>query len=288
MNNSHNNHLVLDESTYLENFPRRHFTIAHNLVGHPLLELDSLLKLAHSLPPYCVEYNAANVQVSQNPTETPMTGLGIEETIRHIDESNSWVVLKYVEHHPEYRQLLLACVHEMLPYSEFCQSGAHQPEAYIFISSPGSITPYHFDDEHNFLLQIRGEKHVHTWPLDQPGGISHRELEAYYAGAHRNIPLPDNIVGDELMYRLTPGDGLHIPVHSGHWVKNGDDVSVSFSVTFRTTKLSREARVHWLNARLRRRGFDPRPYGQSRLIDSGKYWVARAAIAAANRLRRRA
>ena len=286
MRNQQTDHLVLEESTYLAHFPEQHFTIAHNLVGHPLFEPDSLLALARSLPPQCVEYNAANVAVSQNPAHTPTTGLGIEDTIRNIEQSNSWVVLKYVEHNPVYRDLLYECVTEMLPYSERCQAGAHQLEAYIFISSPGSVTPYHFDDEHNFLLQIQGDKQIHTWPLQQPGGITHREIERYYAGAHRNIPLPEEIVKDETVFQLAPGEGLHIPVHSPHWVKNGQRASVSFSVTFRTAALTREARIHWLNARLRKIGLRPRQYGVSPVLDKPKYWVARAALATAERLRR--
>ena len=35
-------------------------------------------------------------------------------------------------------------------------------EAFIFISSPNTVTPYHMDPEYNFLLQIRGTKdHSH-------------------------------------------------------------------------------------------------------------------------------
>jgi len=33
-------------------------------------------------------------------------------------------------------------------------------EAAIFVTSPGSVTPYHMDKEINFLLQIRGTKTI--------------------------------------------------------------------------------------------------------------------------------
>jgi hypothetical protein len=58
-------------------------------------------------------------------------------------------------------------------------------------------------------------------------------------------------------------------------VQNGDTVSISLSITFRTDKLMRDARVHLLNAKLRRKGFNPRPCGESRLTDTWKYWAAR-------------
>ena len=54
-------------------------------------------------------------------------------------------------------------------------------EGFIFISSPGSITPFHMDPEYNFLLQIRGEKQISIW-----GGKDRR----FYQRAHsRNIFL---------------------------------------------------------------------------------------------------
>ena len=36
-------------------------------------------------------------------------------------------------------------------------------EGFIFVSSPGSVTPYHIDPERNFLLQVRGNKTMHMF-----------------------------------------------------------------------------------------------------------------------------
>ncbi len=36
-------------------------------------------------------------------------------------------------------------------------------------------------------------------------------------------------------FDLQPGSGLHFPVTYPHWVKNADEVSISFSIAFRTT-----------------------------------------------------
>ena len=38
------------------------------------------------------------------------------------------------------------------------------PQGFIFVSSPDSVTPYHFDPEHNILLQIRGTKVMTQFP----------------------------------------------------------------------------------------------------------------------------
>jgi cupin superfamily protein len=283
--NTRHAHLQIDGKLLRECFPNRHFRIAHRLTDHPLFTIERLLRLAKSLPPHFVEYYSGKAAVSQDPSTTPVTGLSLEETIRNIDVTDSWVALKYVELDPDYRALLLECVEEVRQHSEAILPGTHQLEAYIFISSPGSVTPFHFDPEHNFLLQIRGSKLVHAWTSDR-AGINELDLEHYYLGGHRNIPLRDEIVSQEETFPLAAGQGLHIPVHSPHWVKNGDEVSISFSVTFRSALLARDASIRWLNGRLRRFGLSPRPPGRALMVDAAKVWMSRAARTAIRRLRR--
>lgn len=278
--------MKLSRDVVLANFPNRHFRLEHNLNTHPLFELDRLLRLARDLPPSYIECYSGSAAISQNPSRTPTTGMSVDRTLQSIEVSNGWVALKYVEFDPDYYELLVDCVKEILPYSELRQSGSHQLEGYVFVSSPGSVTPFHFDDEHNFLLQLRGWKDLHTWSLDGPGAVSHLDLERTYVGGHRNIPLRPEIHPHEQIYTLQPGQGLHIPVHSPHWVKNGDQTSVSFSVTFRTRRLTREATVHWVNSKLRSRGFSPTPFGVKPLLDVAKYWGARIVRFAKNRLPR--
>ena len=41
-----------------------------------------------------IEYNAGNLSVSQDPALTPMNGLSISETLRRIEECESWMALK--------------------------------------------------------------------------------------------------------------------------------------------------------------------------------------------------
>ena len=68
--------------------------------------------------------------------QTPRNGLSIEETIRRIEECRSWLVLKYVERDPEYRELLDRCVDEVQALCDPPLPGIDQREAFIFISSP--------------------------------------------------------------------------------------------------------------------------------------------------------
>jgi hypothetical protein len=75
---------------------------------------------------------------------------------------------------------------------------------------------------------------------------------------------------------LNPGDGLHVPVTSPHWVKNGDEVSISFSITFRAPASDRRTIIYTTNAYLRKRGLSPVAYGKSAWRDTAKYFSYRA------------
>jgi len=280
-------YLDLDPETIASGFPTRHFAIKHSLCGHPLFELDRLMQLARSMPAHLVECNRGTVPFSLGPGVTPGNGISVEETVQRIAHCDSWVALKYVEWDPDYRALLHECVAEIRPFTERRCKGAHQLEGYIFLSSPNSVTPYHFDDEHNFLLQLRGEKTVHTWDGRDPRVLGSRDLERQYSGWPRNISFSPELEPLRQSHVLRPGDGLHIPVHSPHWVKNGGDVSLSFSVTFRTHALRREATVHWFNAKLRQHGFAPRPFENAPIRDTAKYLAARTARKLAKYLSRR-
>jgi ribosomal protein L16 Arg81 hydroxylase len=268
-------YLTIDETTFLDQFPKRHFRISHSLMDHPLLSLESLQEMADRHPPYLAEYWSGKAAVVQDPQTTPHTGLSLSQTMRDMAKTDSWVVLKYLEIYPEYEELLHAIIDELRPLSRKRGHEAKQLESYIFISSPGSVTPFHMDDEHNFLLQISGSKTFHAWTLDHPEIIGTSQLETYYGGGHRNLHLPDESESPDIDFELAPGDGIFVPIHSPHWVKNGDAVSISLSVTFRSAQSIRDAHVHFLNAKLRRRGYSPRPCGESSVGDFCKYWAAR-------------
>jgi hypothetical protein len=231
-----------------------------------------LMELAQRLPATNIEYNAGNLPVSLDPHLTPLTGLSIDETIRRIEECKSWMVLKYVETDPAYRALLHQCLDEVKPYSEPIAPGMELAQGFIFITSPNSVTPYHMDPEHNFLLQIRGSKTVKQFDRSV---VSEEEFERFYDGAHRNMAYKEEYLTKSWTFDLQPGFGLHFPHTFPHWVQNGPNVSISFSITFRTPDLDRRSMVYNVNSFLRRRGLRPTPFGQSAWRDSLKFQGAR-------------
>lgn len=268
--------LDIDAATFQRNFNRQPFFIRHHLAGHELFTLPRLMELAKGLPKEFVEYNAGNLPVSQDPNLTPQNGLSVEETIRRIEECQSWMVLKYVENDSEYAALLNTCLDEIQRYSEPLARGMGKREGFIFISSPNSITPYHMDPEYNFLLQIRGKKMMSVFDGSDRSILSEQELEQYLSGGHRNLTFKKEFQHKALECELNPGAGLHVPVTAPHWVKNGNEVSVSFSITFRAPAAERRTIVYTTNAYLRKRGLAPVPYGQSAWRDTAKYLSYRA------------
>ncbi len=266
----------LSPGAFAVNFNRKPFVIQHQLADHNLFDLRALVELSRQLPADSVEYNSGDLPVTQDPDSTPMNGLSPEETIRRIQDCRSWLVLKNVEQHPAYRHLLDQCLDEIQSVTEKIAPGMTQREGFIFVSSPGSVTPYHIDPENNFLLQIRGQKQVHLYdPLDREV-ISEKAIEDFFAGGHRNLSFHDGLHGRGYWFNLKPGQALHFPVVAPHWVQNGDEVSVSFSITFQTQDSLRRQTLHRFNRRLRRWGLKPSPVGFSDSRDTAKFHFVNA------------
>jgi len=275
--------LQIDPQRFQERFDRQPFLVRHRLHDHPLFSLPRLIELARALPEDRVEYNAGDVPVSLDPTRTPRTGLSIDETIRRIEECRSWMVFKNVERDPAYAALLDTCLDQVREHSESAWPGMGRREGFIFVSSPGSVTPYHMDPEHNFLLQIRGQKQVSLFDGEDRELLTERALEKFYARGHRNLAFADANQQKAQVFSLASGDGLYFPVTWPHWVKNGSEVSVSFSITFRTASSDRREVLYRVNERLRRVGIHLPPVGHSELVDGAKYQAFRT-LARAHRL----
>jgi len=260
--------LKIDSTLLRTNLNTRPFTINHRLETHPLFELPRLIELACKLPESDVEFSSGNVPIELDPSQTPRTGLSIEETLRRIDTCGAWMVLKWVERDREYGALLNECLDEVMRSSEAVAPGMKRRSGFIFVSSPGSVTPFHFDQEYNFLMQIRGQKTVHVFPRSI---ISEEEVEARFAVSHRNLRFQESFQKTAATFDLQPGYGLHIPIAAPHWVQNGNGVSVSFSVTFHTPASERRSALHRVNSHIRRIGLTPAAVGQSDLRDGAKY-----------------
>lgn len=256
-------------------FNRSPFQIGHQLSGNELFSIERLLQLSRELPKESVEYNPGDIEISHDPNLTPQNGLTVEETIERIQNCRSWMVLKNVERSSPYGELLTECLEQVRPFAEKVAGPMSNEQGFIFISSPGSVTPFHIDPENNFLLQIRGSKEV--WMFDQKDRevLKETEIEEFFSGSHRNLEFKDEYYAHGERFELRPGQGLHFPVAAPHFVKNGPDVSVSFSITFQTKDSSDKQSLHRMNRQIRKFGLNPTDVGKSGWRDSVKLSLVR-------------
>ena len=267
----------IDRQEFLAVLGRRPLEVNHRLVGHPLLSLGVLAELADTMRPDKVERQRTDLDLvlpgggnSRGGVESP------GDLVRGIETGDAWVVLWNVEDDHRYRELMDEILDPIEAVLRDREGGMCRREAFLFISSAASVTPVHFDPEHNLLLQIRGTKQIHIGKFAATTQ-GQRELERYYMGGHRNIEhMPQE--GD--VFRLEPGKGVYVPSHAPHWVTNEGRACVSLSITFHTKAILRRSKVHVVNHHLRRIGIEPSPPDQSEVIDGMKLAFHRAARAA--------
>jgi hypothetical protein len=240
----------------------------HALMDHPLLTLESIAQLADDLPRESVIYDTAD-QALLVPQGGPPRGelQRPGDVIRHLDENRSWLTLLNIEQLPAYADLMNQRLDEVEPYiAAGRRIGMLRRVGFVFVSSPNSTTPAHFDIEHSLIMQMRGQKRL-TFGRFETVQAERHEVVRYWDGSHGRIEsLPPELAS----YDLTPGAGVYIPPVAPHWVKNGDAISISVTLTFFTPDTDRETVIQAFNARLRRMHLSPRYPGDAPLVDRAK------------------
>jgi hypothetical protein len=260
-----------------QHYPATPGKLRHTLLEHPLLTLDALADLAGQLPGDSIEYNPGELPIGIAPEDVPAARLGVVETIRTIANAGSWVALKRIEQDPAYGALLRDILAELRGVIEPRTGAMMQLEGFIFISSAGSVTPFHFDPEHNILLQIMGSKTMTVFPVEDEDLFAAPVHEAFHLGQHhRNLPWRDAFAAKGRAFDLSPGEAIHVPVKAPHWVKNGDAPSISLSLTWRSDWSYAEADARAFNKILRGLGIDPRSPGAYPAQNLAKAYAYRA------------
>ncbi len=241
------------QASYPEGLPK----LEHNLASHPLLEIDKLALLGEVLPAESVEYNRGDLPIGVD-GKPAGNGLSIGDTIRNIETSNSWAVLKNIEQKHPFGNLLDELLAELRPIIEERTGAILRPQGFIFISSPNAVTPFHFDPEHNILMQLRGTKQMTVFRAGDPRFAPDRVHEAYHTGGPRELRWNAVFARQGIAFDLHPGEALYVPVMAPHFVRNGPEVSISLSITWRSEWSFAEADARAFNALLRKVGINPR------------------------------
>ena len=272
-----------------EHYNRSSFLFTHALDRNPLFELPALLELAARRPaqPEYAYWSNGKVGIGQRWDAKVAPRRSLLETVAHIAENDSLVLLKHVERD----SLLGPCIREICEgvielAGPRMRADVLAGRGTLLIASPGRLTSYHLDADVNFLFQIAGDKWLSVFDQEDRTLTSHEELERYYDGDPNGAVFKEGRQREARTYDLHPGLGVHIPSMAPHWAQNREQPSVALSINFDLRSVSRLGRVYHFNCKLRRHGITPRPPGLSPWRDSLKL-AALHGLSAAQRITKR-
>jgi Cupin-like domain len=265
--------------------------LTHALSDHPLLQIDALVELGkrqqeRKLVRTHTAAATAGTSFADAPNLHP-NEKGAAATLADIEKAGAWMSLLNVQADPLYRRLIDEVLDEVQPIVSHRDPGMCYRAGWIFVSSPGAVTPFHMDHEHNFILQIRGTKRLYTWdPFDRVV-VSERGQELFHDQHSRElVTWSEDWRARARVFELEPGLGGYMPSTSPHLVENGDGPSITISFTYYTDSTRQRELLYRANAQLRRLGLDPRPVGASPGRDRVKHAVLSRYTSARNAVRR--
>lgn len=234
-------------------YPMLPAKLRHDLARHPLLTLSALSDAARELPSQHVERRVADAVNGGEFAMDMAAGDGVADAIGSIETGRNWIMLRFVEQLPRYRDLLQKLMAEIAPAVAPLTGPSHSIKGFVFISAPGTLTPFHFDAEYNILFQIAGDKDFVTYPPEPPF-LSRERREAYHRAGDNMLPWQDGFGALGTAHRLAPGDAIYVPHAAPHWVRGGAKASVSLSMTWQNDWSLAVADALSVNPLLRRLG----------------------------------
>lgn len=254
------------------------FEVEHTLTGDPLFSVPNLVDLAvriHNRKDPHRQYGDVSCLIGkptlgQREIEGSAFAPSVQEAVESIENSDAWLMLNHIEYEEAYRGILERTICDVLRLTRRnLLSKVKWFEAIIFVTSPNRHTPYHIDRECAWLLQIQGEKEIHLFNKADRDVVPNPELERYWATDNTAAKYKPEFEDRAMIFQLRPGNGVHIPVNTPHWLQNGNNVSVSMNVNF-VFHDSEYGNIHKANYYLRQRGIQPSPAGVHPLSDKAK------------------
>lgn len=251
--------------TLREKFETEPFLFHHHLADDPLFAMDRIRNLARRLPRK-IGFTG-NLPVERGFRQPEADKMTFEEALDQLEAGHCWIILKKVQEDPEYGPLLAQCLAELERHlGRRLEPLIESRTMSLILSSPGQVTPYHIDADCNFLFQIRGRKTFYAFNGKDRAILPQAEEESFWAGNINAARYREENQVKARSFALEPGNGVHVPVIFPHWVKNGDNLSVSLSINFRFLGRLR-GDVYRMNYLLRKAGLRPRDAGESKMVD---------------------
>jgi hypothetical protein len=271
--------------------PWRVQALTHELVDHPLLQIDALVELGKRQEERkLVRTHSADATAGTSFADAPklhVNDKGTVATLADIAKARAWMSLLNVQADPIYRELIDDILDDVRPVVDRHDPGMCYRAGWIFVSSPNAVTPFHMDHEHNFIMQIRGTKRLYTWePFDRET-VSERAQELFHNSHSRElVTWSEDHRKRARVFDLEPGLGGYMPSTAPHLVENGPEPSITISFTYYTDSTRRRELLYRGNAAMRRIGIEPTPVGTSLPRDRVKHAMLAGFTSAKNLVRR--
>jgi hypothetical protein len=253
--------------------PWRIQPVRHRLMEHPLLQPGELMELGQRLE----ADGRVRTHSSDAEPGTPFNAaprlhpnrMSAAETLQGIRDAKAWMSLLNVQSDPTYRTLVDEVLDELKPGVDRLDPGMCYRGGWIFITSPNTVTPFHFDKEHNFILQVSGRKTLYVWDHRDHEAASEQARDRFHLRHERDLLNWTDVLRQRAtVFSLEPGQGAYMPSTSPHMVVNGDEPSVTVSFTYYTDATRRDSLLHCAHERMRHLGFKPPAVGANALLDA--------------------
>lgn len=253
--------------------PSKIQAVTHRLMQHPLLQFEALVELGKRLElRRCIRTHGSDAEAGTPFNAAPdlhPNARSAVDTLQDIAQARAWMSLLNVQVDPTYRTLVDEVLDELKPGIDGVDPGMCYRGGWIFITSPNTVTPFHFDKEHNFILQVQGRKTLYVWDPHDTVVASDRARDRFHASHQRDLlEWKEAFRERATVFHLEPGMGAYMPSTSPHMVENGDGPSVTISLTYYTDATRRDSLLHRANERLRALGLEPPGVGKSKVLDA--------------------
>ena len=263
--------------------PWRVQPVRHRLPAHPDLAMDAIVRLGQRLE----GQGRIRKHSSDATPETPFNNApGLHphrrsagDTLADIANARAWMSLLNIQTDPQYRDLVDSVLGSIADRIEPVDPGISYRGGWIFVTSPRTVTPFHMDREHNFILQVQGRKRILVWEPDDTEAVSEAARDLFHDTHSRDlVRWRESLRSRAHVFEVEPGMGVYMPSTAPHLVENGDGPSVTISFTYYTAATRRNSVVHRVHHRLRRAGLNPPPVGRHGWQDALAWQAGRAAL----------
>jgi len=246
--------------------------VRHRITEHPLLQINQLVQLSSRLAKYGrIRTHSSDAYAGTAFNHAPMlypNQRSPEETLANIASAKAWMSLLNVQTDDVYRGLVDQILDDLKPAIDRVDPGMTYRGGWIFVTSPSTVTPFHMDKEHNFIMQIKGHKRLYVWEPDDVEAVSEEARDLFHFNHSRDlVNWREELRSRAHVFDLEPGMGAYMPSTAPHLVENGDGPSVTVSFTYYTDATRRDSRLHAMHQRMRGWGMQPGPVGTRLVLD---------------------